>query len=175
MNDIPFGLETKRLWLRPMAPSDADALELVLADPVTMEFYPAPFDRAQVEEWITKNLKAQDEEGLSSWAVVLKATGKVVGDCGPVRRELKGVSEVEIGWHIRQDVQRKGLATEAGMAARTFCFKEKELDRVISLIRPENLASQKVAEHLGMHVERQIKYGTKKWVHDVWAIEKKDA
>ena len=85
-----------------------------------MEFYPAPFTGDEVRGWIDWNLRNYDEHGYGLWALVLKESGEVLGDCGLTWQRV-GYSpspELEIGWHTRRDHWNKGLATEAALAVR---------------------------------------------------------
>jgi RimJ/RimL family protein N-acetyltransferase len=75
-------VETSRLLLREFRRDDADALALVISDPEIMRFYPAPFDRAGVEQWIERNLRRYAEHGHGLWGMVLKSSGDLIGDCG---------------------------------------------------------------------------------------------
>ena len=166
-------IETSRLILREFVLDDADALELVLSDPETMRFYPAPFDRAGVEQWIARNQQRYVKHGHGLWAMVLKASGEMVGDCGLTVQEVDEVGEVEIGYHVRRDLWGQGLATEAARACRDFAFGRLPVERVISLIRPENLPSRRVAEKNGMTVSKEIVWRGRP--HLVYAIRKGDA
>jgi ribosomal-protein-alanine N-acetyltransferase len=148
-------LETPRLILREFVPGDADALALVLSDSETMRFYPAPFDRNGVEEWITRNRNRYTKDGHGLWAMVLKANGEVIGDCGLVVQNVDGANEIEIGYHVRRDHWSHGFATEAARACRDFGFARVSINRLISIIRPENLASRRVAEKNGMTVWKE--------------------
>ena len=115
-----------------------------------MRFYPAPFDRAGVEEWIARNQRRylNDETGL--WAMVEKSTGELIGDCGITKQEVDGELLYEIGYHLRRDQWGQGFATEAAQACKAWGFANLSADRIISLIRPENLPSRRVAERNGM-------------------------
>ena len=94
-------LETPRLTLREFVPEDAVALSLVLSDPETMRFYPAPFDRAGVDDWIDRNRRRYASDGVGLWAMVLKSTGELIGDCGIMKQEVDGEPWYEIGYHLR--------------------------------------------------------------------------
>jgi RimJ/RimL family protein N-acetyltransferase len=150
-------LETRRLTLRLMAPSDLDALAAVLGDPEAMRYYPAPFTREKVEGWIQWSLKNYDDFGYGLWAVVLKATQECIGDCGLTWQRVGYAEErqLEVGWHIRRDLWNRGLATEAGIACRDYARDVIREPHLISIIEPENLASQAVARKLGMALERE--------------------
>jgi hypothetical protein len=85
----------------------------VLSDPETMRFYPAPYDRAGVEDWIARGIRRYAEHGHGLWAMVLKASGEMIGDCGLTVQNVDGADEIEIGYHVRRDLWGQGLATEA--------------------------------------------------------------
>jgi ribosomal-protein-alanine N-acetyltransferase len=151
-------LETGRIVLREFVSADAPALAAVLTDPVTMRFYPSSYTPAGVDEWIERNRKryAIDRHGL--WAMILKQSGELIGDCGLIRQRIEQVEEVEIGYHVRRDLWNHGLATEAAAACRDYGFARLSVDRLISLIRPENLASRRVAEKIGMRLWKQVEW-----------------
>jgi ribosomal-protein-alanine N-acetyltransferase len=149
-------VETSRLILREFSLRDVHALARVLSDPETMRFYPAPFDRNGVEGWIARNQKRYAEEGHGLWAMVLKTDSQLVGDCGLTLQDVDGARELEIGYHVRRDFWRQGLATEAARACRDYGFARLPAERLISLIRPENLASRHVAEKNGMTVWKEV-------------------
>jgi ribosomal-protein-alanine N-acetyltransferase len=148
-------LETSRLILREFCPDDADAIARVLSDPETMRFYPAPYDRTGVEEWIGRNLYRYTKDGHGLWAMILTANGDLIGDCGLIVQNVDGVDQVEIGYHVRRDLWRQGLATEAARACRDYGFSHLSVERLISLIRPENLPSRRVSEKNGMTVWKE--------------------
>jgi len=149
-------LETSRLLLRKFVPQDADALLAVLGDPVAMQYYPAPFDSKGVEEWIGRNMACYQRDGYGLWAMVLKDSGELIGDCGCALQEVEGANHVEVGYHVRRDLWGKGYATEAAAAFMQYAFTKLGVDRVISLIRPENVPSIRVAEKNGLRCEKII-------------------
>jgi RimJ/RimL family protein N-acetyltransferase len=149
-------LETKRLLLRRLRPDDVDAIFAVIADPVAMQYYPRTFERQDAEEWIERNLHRYAEHGHGLYAVVLKASGDVIGDCGLVTQQIEGQAELEVGYHLRRDQWGHGYATEAARACMEYAFRELAVAKVISLIRPENLPSRRVAERNGLRVEREV-------------------
>lgn len=149
-------LETPRLRLRQFTPADADALEQVLSDPVAMEWYPAPFTREGVENWINRNIERYDREGHGLWALVVKSTGEMIGDCGCIVQEVEGKKAIEIAYHVRRDLWGNGYATEAARACIEFAFDRLGAERVISMIRPGNISSRRVAEKNGLMCERIV-------------------
>lgn len=157
-------LQTPRLLLREFTPEDAGALARVLSDPETMRYYPAPYDRGGVEQWISRNCQRYKDDGVGLWAMVLKSTkpqessGELIGDCGIISQEVEGEQLYEIGYHLRRDLWGKGLATEAAVACRGWAFEHLKTDRLISLIRPENLPSRRVAERNGMTIWKEVNW-----------------
>src|SRR5271157_4212938 len=163
-------LETARLLLREFIPEDAEAMVRVLSDPETMRYYPAPYDRSGVEQWIERNRLRYRNDGVSLWAMVLKSTDEVIGDCGVILQEVEGERLYEIGYHLRRDFWGQGLATEAAMACRDWAFANLKTERMISLIRPENLPSRRVAERNGMTVWKEVNW--RGLPHYVYSIER---
>jgi RimJ/RimL family protein N-acetyltransferase len=139
-----------------MVPEDTDALLAVLGDAESMRYYPKPFDQEMVEAWVAGQRARYARDGFGLWAMVLKATGEVIGDCGLMVQEVDGVREVEVGYHVCRDQQNQGLATEAARACMEYGFNRLGLTRLISLIRPENLPSRRVAEKNGLTIEKEV-------------------
>jgi [ribosomal protein S5]-alanine N-acetyltransferase len=166
-------LEMSRLILREFRPEDVTALSLTLSDAETMRFYPAPFDRAGVENWIFRNLVRYKEHGHGLWAMILKSSGELIGDCGLTVQPVDDADEVEIGYHVRRDLWGQGLAPEAARACRDFGFARLPVERLVSLIRPENLQSCRVAEKNGMAVWKEVTL--RNLPHLVYAIRREQA
>jgi RimJ/RimL family protein N-acetyltransferase len=165
-------LETPRLILRKMRPDDVAPLEAVLSDALAMRFYPAPFDRAKVESWVANSIARDEERGFALWTSVLRETGEVIGDCGFMLQDIDGEKELEIGYHTRRDHWGRGLATEAARACRDHGFTRLCRERIISLIRPENTPSQRVALKNGMRIWKDVDF--RGMPHHVFAIFKDD-
>jgi [ribosomal protein S5]-alanine N-acetyltransferase len=149
-------LETTRLFLRRFAPQDAEALQAVLGDAVAMEFYPTPLDRRGVEAWIERNIGRYQRDGHGLWAMLLTDSNQVIGDCGCIMQEVEGKNEIEVGYHVRRDLWGCGYATEAARACMDYAFSRLGARRVISMIRPENVRSRRVAEKNGMVCEKIV-------------------
>ena len=144
-------LETKRLLLREMKPDDFQALFLVLGNPETMRHYPYTFDEQHVRDWIDRNIKRYQKDGFGLWAVCLKRSGEVIGDCGLTLQSISGKILPEIGYHIRCDCQRKGYASEAAKAVRNWAFRNTDYSTLYSFCKYTNVPSIKTAESIGMH------------------------
>jgi RimJ/RimL family protein N-acetyltransferase len=158
MVPLSLVLESERLRLRHFTPEDLDELAAILTDPETMKYYARPFTVEEAKGWIDQNIERYEVDGFGLWAIVSKEDGEFLGDCGPVRRLVDGYEEVEIGWQVKRSRWRQGIASEAGAACRDYAFGTLGLDRVISLIRPENIPSRGVAEKIGMSIEKEIDY-----------------
>jgi ribosomal-protein-alanine N-acetyltransferase len=165
-------LKTSRLILREFVPQDADALALVISDPETMRYYPSPFDRTGVEEWIARNIRRYQANRHGLWALELKSTGEMIGDCGITLQHVDGEQLLEIGYHLRRDMWGHGFATEAARACRDFGFTEFRADCLISLVRPENVASCRVAGRNGMKTWKEtVRMGLR---HCVYRISREE-
>lgn len=151
-------LETARLLLREFTVQDADDMARILSDPETMRFYPAPYDRAGVEQWIERNRQRYGDDGVGLWAVELVNTQELIGDCGVILQNVDGERLYEIGYHLRRDLWGQGLATEAATACRDWAFEHLRGERLISLIRPDNLRSRRVAERVGMTIWKEVNW-----------------
>ena len=142
-------IETKRLLLREMAENDFDALYNVFSNKEISKFYPYDFDEERVYAWIERNIKRYKEYGFGLWAVVLKETNEVIGDCGLTLQIINGEEKPEIGYHIRKDMQRKGYAKEASLAVRNWAFENTSFDKLYSYMKYDNLPSIKTAISYG--------------------------
>ena len=149
-------LETERLYLRELVHDDVDDLLAVLGDPVAMQYYPHPFSRDEVVEWVDWSRRSYSEDGFGLWGMVLKDRGELVGDCGLVVQDVEGERLVEVGYHLKRSHWHKGLATEAARACCNHGFETLPIDFVIALVRPENRPSAGVAERLGMQVWKSV-------------------
>jgi [ribosomal protein S5]-alanine N-acetyltransferase len=149
-------LETGRLRLRRFRREDADAVFAIIGDNVAMQYYPRTFDRDDAMQWIERNMRRYSEHGHGLLAVMLKESDSVIGDCGVIHQIVRGEPQLEIGYHFRRDQWGHGYATEAARACMAVAFQEFGAVKVISLIRPENMPSRRVAERNGMKLEREV-------------------
>lgn len=144
-------LETERLLLRPLVGDDLGALTGIFGDPAVMAaFAEAPLAREQVERWLARNLAHQQEHGYGLFAVCLKDDGRLIGDCGLELMDIEGERVAELGYDFRSDCWNRGYATEAVRAVRHYAFDVLGLPLLVSLIRPGNDASARVAEKAGL-------------------------
>lgn len=142
-------IETQRLILREMGEGDYEALYRILADSDIMQHYPYTFDEGRVRNWIARNRERYRIFGFGLWAVCLKETGEMIGDCGLTMQLINGQIKPEIGYHIRADHQRKGYAREAAAAVRDWAFAHTPFNVLYSYMKHTNLPSARTAMAYG--------------------------
>jgi len=151
-------LETKRLVLRHLVMEDLNELFALYSDPEIRKYFPEGvlnLDETREElEWHMNGHPKYPELGL--WATIHKETGKFIGRCGLLPWEIDGKLEVEIAYLLDKSFWHQGLATEAAQGILQYGFEKLNLTRLICLIDPENIASQRVAERIGMTLERKV-------------------
>lgn len=153
MRDRSVPPPTARVRFREMELSDLDNMAALLGDDVVMEFYPEPKTRDQAREWIVRAQHRYDEDGFGLW-IIETHDGDFLGDCGLTWQKVNGRDVLEVGYHVRRDAQGRGYATEAAQACLAEARHRGVSDRLTAIIHPENTASRRVAEKLGMeHTE----------------------
>ncbi|MDL2218740.1 GNAT family N-acetyltransferase [Ruminococcaceae bacterium OttesenSCG-928-O06] len=143
-------LETHRLLLREMDQEDFRPLAAMLQDAKVMTAYEHTFSHSEVGIWLGAQMMRYVRDGFGLWAVVLKKTGEMVGQCGITWQQWEERTVPEIGYLLRYNHCHNGYATEAAMACREYAFDELDFGEVFSIIRENNYASQKVARRMGM-------------------------
>lgn len=155
----PLWLQTPRLMLRPLRHDDLDQMAALLGDADALLHWGPPLDREGASDWILRNRKRYETDGFGRCAIELAGTDELIGDCGLIRTTVEGSSEVELGWIVRRTYWGRGFATEAAAAWRDFAFGLLGLERIVSIVAADNVASRRVAEKLGMTVERPAIWG----------------
>lgn len=150
-------LETDRLILRLLAPEDLDALAELYRDSEVRKYFPeGTLTREGTKEeleWIIDVYYGQYGFGL--WATIDKATGEFIGRCGLLPWTIDGRKEVEVAYMLAKPYWGRGLATEAAGAILRYAFERLGYSRLICLVDPENTASRRVAEKIGMTLEKE--------------------
>jgi len=137
---------------------DLDALWALYCKPEITKYIPdAPktYEDAKKElKWFMNGHPKYPELGL--WETIYKETGRFIGRCGLLPWTIEGQNEVEVAYSLVQDFWGQGLATEAAQGILQYGFEKLNLSRLICLIDPENIASQRVAEKIGMSLEKKV-------------------
>ena len=145
-------LETPRLCLREMTQEDLPALGRILRDEEVMYAYNGAFTWEETQSWLDRQLARYREWGFGLWAVILRETGEMIGQCGLTMQPWKEQQVLEIGYLFQHQHWHKGYATEAAVACRQYAFEILGEKEVCSIIRDSNIASQNVALRNGMAV-----------------------
>ncbi|MGN1165151.1 MAG: GNAT family N-acetyltransferase [Lachnospiraceae bacterium] len=167
-------LETERLYLREMNQNDFVALSKILQDEDTMYAYNGAFNDEETWAWLDKQISRYKKYGFGLWAVVLKETDEMIGQCGLTMQPWKEKEVLEIGYLLRRDCWHKGYATEAAKACKKYAFEKLDACEVCSIIRDINTPSKKVALRNGMTVKDSwVKhYRGVDMPHDRYSVEK---
>ena len=152
--------QTSRLLVREFTMDDLEPLTAMHLDPEVCRFIglrTPEQTRNGLVEWIA----AYRSLGFAKWAVVLRVTGQLIGRCGMTPEEYEEISEPELGWTFARAYWGFGYATEAATAVMKHWFEVLRFQRIVSLIDPENVASQRVAARIGMTFERRVQWKAK--------------
>jgi RimJ/RimL family protein N-acetyltransferase len=163
-------IETARLLLRPPEDGDVKAVYRFVADPQVMRWIGEDGRAgtyADAVERVERYRRAWELDGFGHFMVVPKGSGEAIGRVGILvwdprtwehgtRRDLGNTAELELGWTLERGAWGHGFATEAATAIGEWAFRELQPSRLISLIRPDNVRSLRVAQKLG-----------ERYVHDV--------
>jgi ribosomal-protein-alanine N-acetyltransferase len=143
-------LETDRLVLSPWLSSDWPALRPIATDPEVMRYITGgiPWTDEQIRRFVEGQVRLYAERGFCRWKVLSKAEEGLVGFCGA--GFWRDHPDPEIGWWLARRMWGSGHATEAARAALGDAFGRVGLDRLVSIARPENRASIRIMEKLGL-------------------------
>ncbi len=168
-------LLTERLILRPLEESDLDAFTGLMATPEVRAALHLSAVWSRREAWLAMaQWRGQWElRGSGHFAVEERATGSFVGRAGLHRPEQDDWPGLEVGWTLHPDWWGMGYATEAGAASLAYAFDVMGEPEVFSVILPENLASQAVAQRLGLSlVGERVLSSYPAAPHGIWRIER---
>lgn len=149
-------LETDRLILRELSLLDKENLSLILQDKDVMYAYEHAFSDSEVDTWLNNQLRRYKEDGFGLWAVVLKDTDELIGQCGLTVQKIGEKEVVEVGYLFKKAYWHKGYATEAAIACKNYAFNTLDIDEVYSIIRNNNLPSINVAKRNGMSLNGEF-------------------
>jgi RimJ/RimL family protein N-acetyltransferase len=142
------------LRFRELRDEDLDAVAEVLPAPEAAGPHRGLGPREYAEHWISWNRRNYVEHGHGLW-VIERHDGRFVGDCGLTIQDVAGEPMVEVGYHVHPELRGQGLATEAA-AAVLAAARDAGVPHLVAIIRPGNLASQRVAAKIGLRLERRV-------------------
>jgi len=143
-------IETERLYLREFVKNDYSDLCEILQDIDVMYAFEHAFSKEEVENWYNKNIDRYKEDGFGLWAVINKNTNDFIGQCGLTLQHINEKEYLEIGYLFKKKNWHKGYATEAALGCKKYGFETLNADKLFSLIKENNIASQNVAKRIGM-------------------------
>ena len=149
-------LETDRLFLREFMDNDYKDLCDILQDIDVMYAYEHSFSNDEVKNWFNKNIDRYNENGFGLWAVILKETNDFLGQCGITIQDIDGKKYLEIGYLFKKKHWHNGYAVEAALGCKKYAFKKLKAEKIYSIIRDSNIASQNVAKRTGMDKTNEI-------------------
>ena len=151
-------IETRRLRLRQFRNEDLTSYAAIMGDDEVGKWFPGGkgFTSEQTKKSLDSILSHWATHGFGIWAVTDKEEGTLLGRCG--LNLIVETSEVEVDFVIAKAFWRRGFATEAAKASLSYGFEVLNLDRIIGLSKPENVASRGVMEKVGMHYVRDAEY-----------------
>jgi ribosomal-protein-alanine N-acetyltransferase len=149
---------TDRLCLRRFCRQDLDAYAKIMGDYDVGKWFPKGdrYTREEAKKSLDNILKHWDKHDFGIWAITDKEKSVLLGRCG--LNLITETAEVELDFVLAREFWGKGYATEAARAAIAYGFEILKLDKIIALAKPENIASRKVIEKIGMRYKKNAKY-----------------
>lgn len=150
---------TQRLKFRLFVPADLEQLhrDIYSKSLVAQTLSPTgSLSFQQTAYLLHRRLKHWQKHGFGTWALIYQPNQQLIGHCG--LHHLEQTSEVELTYTLNPDYWRQGLATEAASAVLQWGFETLILEQIVAVTGPNNLASQRVMQKLGMKYEKNIQY-----------------
>jgi ribosomal-protein-alanine N-acetyltransferase len=157
---FPQSIETQRMRLNRWRPCDAVAFRPIAQDPLVMRYVNngEPWSDAKVRDFIACQMRHIAQDGFCFWKIQRKPDGRLIGLCGLQALRLGSRWEVEIGWWLTPPNWGRGLACEAAGAVMREALKIVDTDRIVAIAIPENYASRRIMQKIGMRYERNIRH-----------------
>ena len=157
-------IETDRLILKELkenSEEDYNSLCEILKDKETMYAYEHSFTEGECIEWFERQINRYKTYGFGLWAVISKENNKLIGQAGltmqNIDTKINGSNELlEIGYLFNKNYWKRGFAIESAISCKQYAFDKLNADRVYSIIRDNNTASQKVAIKNQMKIVAEI-------------------
>lgn len=153
-----YVIETPRLTLRKVVASDVEFIAEMLLDPKVTRYYGQTYTRADADDWMQRIFMRYERDGYAFWLAETKETGQPVGHMGLLDQEVENETLLEIGYMVHPVHWRQGYAHETTSAIRDYAFEKLNREKVVSLIAPANIPSQRVALKYGAKPERFVRW-----------------
>lgn len=165
-------LRTPRLYMRKIQIDDYSSVCSILQDIDVMYAWEHAFSDEEVVQWIDENIMRYNRDGYSYWAVIEKASDKLIGVTGLISEQADDENYVGVGYIYKKLYWGNGYAFEAASACVDYAFNILHLNEITAQIRPENATSRKVAEKLGMSIKKQFirRYKNKDMPHLLYSL-----
>jgi RimJ/RimL family protein N-acetyltransferase len=151
-------MQTERLYLRPFTPDDAEAYWPLVSLPEVIR-YTGEQPQASLDDvrnlLLNRPIRDYSVHGFGRMACIEKSSGRLVGFSG--LKYLEDLQEVDIGYRFLPDCWGKGYATESARELMQHGIRAHGIARIIGLVEPENVASVRVLNKLGLTFERKIR------------------
>lgn len=131
--------------MREMTQEDFPALCRIMQDEEVMYAYEGAFNDEEVQGWLDRQQMRYQKLGFGLWAVVLKESNEMIGQCGLTMQPWKEEEVLEIGYLFQRAFWHKGYAAEAARGCKKYAFEVLKAKEVCSIIRDTNTASRRVA------------------------------
>ena len=149
-------LATKRLRLEKIGEEHKKDLFRLLSNPKVHKYFLKTLDKKESEEFFKMVQLRYNSDGFCFWAVIRTSDETFIGICGLVSQVIDGKNEVEVGYRLSDEFWGQGYGPEAALGCIEYAKERLNLDSVISLIRPVNHQSVRVAEKNGMKLEKEV-------------------
>jgi RimJ/RimL family protein N-acetyltransferase len=151
---IARNIETPRLQLRQFTADDAEELYYIYSHPGLFKYMSneKPLLLEQTRAAIQLMTENWEKYNFGVWAIIHKEDQRLIGHCG--LKFLENTTEVQVGYLLLQSYWGQGLGTEAAWAALKYGFEVIRLPRIVAIAKPENIASRRVMEKMGMEYEK---------------------
>ncbi|BAB78136.1 GNAT family N-acetyltransferase (plasmid) [Anabaena sp. FACHB-709] len=157
-------IETSRLLLRPLKLTDLEDLAQIYSNPEVMKYrlFPKPTSLLETQAFLESYIAHWQRYGFGRWATIYKANEQLIGHCG--LEHIEFLNKVEVNYLLASQYWGQGLATESAIAVVNYGFEVQQFERLVALAKPDNLASLRVMEKIGMSYQTKIRLHNVEWV-----------
>ncbi len=166
-------LKTSRLLLEPITDAHFDGLFALNSDPAVMRYITGKPDTREDTLAMIERVKTRWREfGFSWWSLIEQRTGEIIG-AGCIQHLGRDPDNpLEIGWRLRMDKWGQGFASEAARCMAGFAFETLNAELLCAVCHPENRASSRVMERLGMRYKgEEVWYDMNTTVYEITRAE----